>query len=112
MIHLLSNLIWIYFDLGCSTIFPSYPASSAKFTHQPKQNPAEGGTAKIKVNPTQVRQEMCHPVQRWNHVPKVITSKLTGTATEEDATEWEEKLTNSGNTFVARTMTTSDMAGV
>ena len=24
----------------------------------------DGGTSKIKVNPTQVRQQMCHPVQR------------------------------------------------
>ena len=43
---------------------------------------------------------------------KVITSKLTGTASEEDAASWEEKLTNSGNTTAARTMTTGDMAGV
>ena len=43
---------------------------------------------------------------------KVITSKLTGTATEEDAAAWEKKLTNSGNTTMARTMTTSDIAGV
>ena len=44
--------------------------------------------------------------------PQVITSKLTGTASEEDAAVWEEKLANSGNTTAARTMKTSDMAGV
>ena len=33
-------------------------------SHQPRQKQAEGGTAKIKVNPTQVRQEMGHPVYR------------------------------------------------
>jgi len=30
--------------------------------HQPKQNPAEGGTAKIKVNPTQLSEQMDHHV--------------------------------------------------
>ena len=43
---------------------------------------------------------------------KIITSKLTGTASEEDAAVWEEKLSSSGNTTAARTMTTNDMAGV
>ena len=52
--HLLANLGWVDFDLGCSTAQP--------ISHQPRQNQAEGGTAKIKVNPTKVRQEMGHPV--------------------------------------------------
>ena len=43
---------------------PSCPGAQPvlPISHQPRQNQAEGGTAKIKVNPTQVRQEMCHPV--------------------------------------------------
>ena len=43
---------------------PSCPAAQPvlPISNQPNQNQAEGGTAKIKVNPTQVRQEMCHPV--------------------------------------------------
>ena len=41
----------------CPPAQPVLPIS-----HQPRQNQAEGGTAKIKVNPTQVRQEMGLPV--------------------------------------------------
>ena len=48
--HPQSNLDWVDFDLGCSTILASCSASSASFpTAQ-----AAGGTCKIKVNPTQV----------------------------------------------------------
>ena len=45
---------------------PSCPAAQPvlPISHQPRQNQAEGGTAKIKVNPTQVRQEMGLPVER------------------------------------------------
>ena len=42
----------------CPPAQPVLPIS-----HQPRQNQAEGGTSKIKVNPTQVRQEMGHPVR-------------------------------------------------
>ena len=38
---------------------------------------------------------------------QVISSKLTGTASEEDAAKWDEMLTMSNGT-----MTTADMAGV
>ena len=43
---------------------PSCPAAQPvlPISHQPRQSKAEGGTAKIKVNPTQIRQEMGHPV--------------------------------------------------
>ena len=43
---------------------PSCPAAQPVLTisHQSGQNQAEGGTANIKVNPTQVRQEMGLPV--------------------------------------------------
>ena len=54
--HLLVNLGWVDFDLGYSTILPSCSASSANFPSAQ----AEGGTAKIKVNSTQVCQEMGH----------------------------------------------------
>ena len=40
---------------------PSYPAP-LPISHQPRQNQAEGGTAKIKVTPTQVLPEIGHPV--------------------------------------------------
>ena len=55
--HLLANLGWVDFHLGCPAAQPVLPIS-----YQPRQNQAEGGTAKIKANPTQVRQEMCYPV--------------------------------------------------
>ena len=35
--HLLVNLGWVDFDLGCSAILPSYTANSAK-PHMPRQN--------------------------------------------------------------------------
>ena len=41
--------------------------------HQPRQNQAKGGTAKIKVNPTDVRQEMVLPVAS---VPNILTRVL------------------------------------
>ena len=41
---------------SCPPVQPVLPIS-----HQPKQNQAEGVTAKIKVNPTEVRQEMDLP---------------------------------------------------
>ena len=52
---------WVDFDLGlsiilstCSATSPDVPSAQAELT--------ECGTAQIKVNPTQVRQEMGHPV--------------------------------------------------
>ena len=56
--HLLANLGWVDLDLECSTILPSCSASSANCPSAQ----AEGGTSKIKVNPTQICQKMCHPV--------------------------------------------------
>ena len=49
---------------------PSCPAAQPvlPISHQPRQNQAEGGTAKIKVNPTQVRQEMGHPVDFFHEI--------------------------------------------
>ena len=49
---------------------PSCPGAQPvlPISHQPRQNKAERETAKIKVNPTQVRQEMCHPVE---HLPTI-----------------------------------------
>ena len=55
--HLLANLGWVDFDLGSSPGW--WPA-----TFLPKQ---VGGTSQIKVNPTQVRQEMGHPVVSNHH---------------------------------------------
>ena len=36
-------------------------------SHQPKQNQADDGTAQIKVNPTQLSEQMDHPVQESNY---------------------------------------------
>ena len=47
--------------LGCG-MFHHLAQLVLPISHQPRQNRAEGGIAKIKVNPTQVLQEMCHPV--------------------------------------------------
>ena len=43
---------------------PSCPLAQpvVPISHQPKQNHADGGTAQIKVNPTQVYEQMGHPV--------------------------------------------------
>ena len=43
--------------LSCPAAQPLLPTS-----HQPKQNQVEGGTAKIKVNPSQLSEQMDHPV--------------------------------------------------
>ena len=43
--------------LSCPSAQPVLPTS-----HQPKQNQAEGETAKIKVNPTQLSEQMDIPV--------------------------------------------------
>ena len=43
--------------------------------HQPRHNQAEGGTTKIKVIPTEVGQEMCHPVLDLCSAPK--TKKIS-----------------------------------
>ena len=55
------DLGWVDFDLDvppcCLAAQPVLPIS-----HQPRQNQAEGGSAKIKFNPAQVRQEMDHLV--------------------------------------------------
>ena len=45
------------FHSPCSTALPIQPIN-----HQPKYYWADSGTANIKVNPTQVCQEMGHPV--------------------------------------------------
>ena len=52
--HLLANLGWVDLDLGSSPAVGRYCSYLL-----PKQ---DGGTSQINVNPTQVRQEMSHPV--------------------------------------------------
>ena len=46
---------------------PSLPIS-----HQPKRTQGEGGTAQIKVNPTQLSHQMGHPVQCFSNIPNPI----------------------------------------
>ena len=49
--------------VGLTLIWVVPPAAQhvLPISHQPRQNQAEGGTTKIKVNPSEVRQEMGHP---------------------------------------------------
>ena len=53
--HLLANLDWVDFDLGCS---PGWWAATVATYCQSRP----GELNQIKVNPTEVRQQMCHPV--------------------------------------------------
>ena len=46
-------------------------------SHKPKQNQAEGGTAKIKINPTQLSEQMDHPVVHIRKFYDVIKHYLT-----------------------------------
>ena len=41
-------------------------------SHQPKQNQAEGGTNKIEVNPTQLSEQMDHPVVLTSYINYVF----------------------------------------
>ena len=39
---------------------------SLPISHQPKQNPTDSGIAKIKINPSKVRNQLAHPVEFAN----------------------------------------------
>ena len=54
--HLVANLGWVDLDLGSSYLLP-------------KQ---DGGTSQIKVNPTQVRHQMCHPVLKRSTIIVIV----------------------------------------
>ena len=58
---------WVGMTWICD-VPPSCPAAQPvlPISHQPRQNQAKGGTAKINVNPTEVRREMGLPVQKPN----------------------------------------------
>ena len=60
--HLLMHLGWVDFDLG---VPPSCPAAQPLLprSHQPRQNCADSGTLKIKVNPSQGNEQLAYPVQ-------------------------------------------------
>ena len=55
VIHLLANLGWVDFDLGCSAILPTYSATSANFPLAQTELGRGWNTAKV-------RQEMPNPV--------------------------------------------------
>ena len=67
-------------------ILPTYSANSANsVSHQPKQNQADGGTAQFKVKPTQLSEELDHPVQSYIRIltkpsvwiaPKLLSREL------------------------------------
>ena len=60
MTQQVSVLGWDDLDLDVQVILPILPIS-----HQSWQRWADSGTAKIKVNPTQVRDLLNHPVDRY-----------------------------------------------
>ena len=41
-------------------------------SHQPGQNQADGGTAQIKINPTQLSDQMDHPVLTLHEFPPLL----------------------------------------
>ena len=61
VIYLVSHLGWIDFDLD---VLPSRPAAQPFLpnSHQPMQNWADSTTMEIQVSPTQVHDQMNHPV--------------------------------------------------
>ena len=59
-----SDLCWVDLDSDVLLILPILPISP-----QQRQNHADIGTAKIKVNPTQVQDLLCHPVHATNVHP-------------------------------------------
>ena len=63
---------WFGLTLICS-VSPSCPLAQPvlPISHQPKQNQADGVTAKIKVNPTQLSKKMPLPVQYLSTVNKI-----------------------------------------
>ena len=60
-VHLLANLGWVDFDFGCSTLCLVLPGLMGYWQNW-LSSWEEGGTSQIKVNPTEVRQEMNPPV--------------------------------------------------
>ena len=64
VIHLVVHLGWVDFDLDVPPSFPAAQPFLPNF-YQPMQNWADSGTLKIRVNPTQVDDEMNHPVDLW-----------------------------------------------
>ena len=59
--HLLVNLGWVDFNFGCYTLCLVLPGPMRNWQNW-LSCWARGGTSQIKINPTQVRQEMCHHV--------------------------------------------------
>ena len=61
--HLLRDLGWVDFDLDAA---PSCPAAQPILPNSnlSKQNQLDSGTAKIKVNPAQLSEQMHRPVLR------------------------------------------------
>ena len=62
VIDLLRDLGWVDFDFGVPTSCPA--AQPLLPNSHSQQNWTDGGTNKIKVNPTQVSEQMNHPVVR------------------------------------------------
>ena len=64
-VHLFANLGCVDNDLDCYTTSPCcYVNMVLPDSHLPQQNLANSATAKTKPNPTQLRDQMPHPVQR------------------------------------------------
>ena len=82
VLDVLQHCMVIHVHLGCVDLDADTPSSCPAAhallpnTHQPKQNWADGGTPKIKVNPTQVLEQMNYPVVvgcRINRIERVNT---------------------------------------
>ena len=60
--HLLANLGWVDLDFDCSTVCPILLGLVGILQKFLSSWARDRGTSQIKVNPTEVRQEMGHPV--------------------------------------------------
>ena len=75
MTHLLANLGWVDFDLGSSPR-PAWAVGSYS------SGPPAGGTSQIKVNPTEVRQQMFYPVQKVSDIKLLLVRWKCGLVTD------------------------------
>ena len=59
---------WVGVPSSCPAAQPVLPISN-----RPKQNQAEGGTVKIKANPTQLSEQMALPVRVYTFLDLLLT---------------------------------------
>ena len=66
---------WVDFDLDAPPICPAAQLTQP-YSNLPKQNQADRGMTKIKVNPTQVRDHQSHPIQVDGPLCKYLTKLI------------------------------------